>query len=230
MIAVKVAPKHPAKFSPSVLEVMDTMIREQAERIGKRRRRFRTLDPMAGTGRVHTLPGVTVGIELEPEWAHMHPDTIVGDALHLPFRRDHFDCIAVSPCYGNRLADSHDARDESTRHSYTHDIGRKLTEGNSGVMPYRDEQAYNAPYRVFHQLAWEEAARVLRPGGAFLLNCSNFFANKTEQHVTQWHVHTLRALGFKVLQIEEVETPRLRYGANRERTSCEYVIRLEGPP
>lgn len=229
MIAVRVAPKHPAKYSPSVLEVMDTMTREQAERVGKRQRRFRTLDPMAGTGRVHTLPGVTVGVELEPEWANMHPDTLVGDCLHLPFRRDHFDAIAVSPCYGNRLADSHDAKDPSTRHSYTHDLGRKLTEGNSGVMPYREDQKWTAPYRVFHQLAWVEAARVLRPDGMFILNCSNFFANKTEQFVTQWHVHTLRQLAFKVCQIEEVETPRMRYGANRERCPVEYVIRLRAP-
>jgi SAM-dependent methyltransferase len=229
MIAVKNEPKHPAKFSPQIIEVMASMIRAEATSMPKRLRRFRTLDPMAGTGRVHQLPGVTVGVELEPEWANMHPATLVGNCLNLPFRRDHFDCIAVSPCYGNRFADSHNAQDGSTRHSYTHDLGRKLTEGNAGVLHYRDSNPNPSPYGTFHRKAWREAARVLRPNSIFILNTSNFYANKVEQHVSEWHSMTLRNLGFTVEHIEKVPTPRLRFGANRERVEHEYVILFRSP-
>lgn len=229
MIAVKIEPKHPAKFTDGILKVMDGFIRAEAERMPKRLRRFRTLDPMAGTGRVHQLPGVTVGVELEPEWAAMHPDTICGDVLALPFRSDHFDCIAVSPCYGNRLADCHNAQDGSVRHSYTHDLGRKLTAGNSGILPYRDTLPEESAYRTFHRKAWKAAARVLRPNSIFILNVSNFYANKVEQHVSEWHSMTLRNLGFTVEEIVEVETPRLRFGANRERVDHEYVIQFRSP-
>lgn len=46
--------------------------------------------------------------------------TIVGNALYLPFRDRAFDGIVTSPCYGNRMADHHDARDDSKRNTYTH--------------------------------------------------------------------------------------------------------------
>lgn len=229
MIAVKREPLHPAKYSPSVINLMDQCIRAEAFSKPKRLRRMRTLDPMAGTGRVHQLPGVTVGIELEPEWACMHPDTIVGDALDLPFRKDHFDVIAVSPVYGNRFSDHHNAQDGSTRRSYTHDLGRELTPGNSGVMEFRNYQVEDAPYRSFHEEAWREATRVLRPSGLFLLNVSDFIAKGEVQKVGSWHVGALLDLRYRVIDTFIADTPRMRFGANRERVPNEWVIALRAP-
>jgi tRNA G10 N-methylase Trm11 len=91
----------------------------------------RVLDPFAGTGRIHELENWTVGVEIEPEWATMRDGTIVANALNLPFRDASFDAVVTSPTYGNRLADHHDARDSSRRHSYKHDLGRDLHSENS---------------------------------------------------------------------------------------------------
>ena len=100
----------------------------------------------------------TVGVELEPEWADLHPDTFVGNALALKFDDADFDAVVTSPTYGNRLADHHNAKDGSVRRSYTHDLGRQLQEDNSGAMHWGPK------YRDFHRKAWIEAKRVIRPG------------------------------------------------------------------
>ena len=92
-------PPHPARFNDRILEAADQLL---GPRLGW------ILDPFAGTGRVHELRRsgrFTIGVEIEPEWAAMHPRTIVGSALALPFGAETFDAIVTSPTYGNRMAD-----------------------------------------------------------------------------------------------------------------------------
>src|SRR5437868_9381022 len=100
------------------------------------------LDPFAGVGGIHTLAALgiahTVGVELEPECALQHPRNIVGSALALPFPDDTFDAIVTSPCYGNRMADHHDAKDASRRNTYTHALGRPLAFANAGSLQWGD--------------------------------------------------------------------------------------------
>jgi len=184
----------------------------------------KVLDPFAGTGRIHELrdlaPDVkTCGVELEPEWANLHPDTIVGNALELPFEDESFDAICTSPTYGNRLADSHNASDPHLRRSYTHDLGRQLSDDNSGAMQWGDE------YRSFHEAAWAEAVRVLRPGGLFLLNIKDHIRGGEIQPVSAWHAnHLMHRHGLSLVQAEIVGTPSLRQGANADaRVGHEFV-------
>lgn len=95
---------HPAKFSTPVLDRMQEIIAERFDHPV-------VLDPFAGTGLIHSLTGCsTYGVEIEPEWATMHPRTYVGDARVLPFADATVDVIATSPCYGNRMADTYDGR------------------------------------------------------------------------------------------------------------------------
>jgi hypothetical protein len=155
------------------------------------------LDPFAGTGRIH--------------W------------LRPAFADDEFDAIVTSPTYGNRLADKHNASDPERRRSYTHDLGRDLTAGNSGGMQWGEE------YRVLHDAAWCEARRVLRPGGIFLLNIKDHIRNGERQQVTVWHLELLRDLGFRWIAQHEVSTRGLMAGANHDlRAGGEmvHVLRL----
>lgn len=201
--------RHPAKFSQTILSVLREVVPKDAL----------VLDPFAGTGRVHSIGDCTVGVEIEPEWADMHPRTIVGNALALPFPDGTFDAIVTSPTYGNRLADHHNARDASRRHSYTHDLGRTLHPDNSGTLYF-----WQASYKEFHVKAWTEALRVLRNGGLFFLNASDFIRRGEVQEVNAWHLSTLHDLGLQTIKSVPIETPRLRYGANAAaRCECEWI-------
>jgi tRNA G10 N-methylase Trm11 len=212
-------PRHPAKCSDPILPVMAGMLEGLSP----------VLDPFAGVGRIHELPNETVGVEIEPEWAAEHPDTQVGNALDLPFDDASFAAIATSPTYGNRLADSHDAKDPSLRRSYTHDLraatgdpDRALHPDNSGTLQWGTE------YRQLHQRAWKEALRVLKPGGRFVLNISDHVRDGERQYVAGWHVTELVRQGLTLLDVVIVETQRLRHGENSEaRAEGEWVVLME---
>lgn len=193
--------KHPAKFSRAIIDEIQGILAAY-EFTGT------IIDPFAGTGRVHQLSDTAVGVEIEPEWAEMHPRTIVGNVLALPFADATFDALASSPCYGNRLADSHNAKDASRRHSYTHDLGRKLHPDNSGTIHWGDS------YRNFHDRAWTESLRVLKDDALIVLNVSNHIRNFEEQFVTEWHLNWFLDHGCKVRDLRRVSTQRMRFGQN----------------
>lgn len=104
-------PRHPAKFTGAVLDTITRALTEHSPTHG-----LRILDPFAGVGGVHQLHAKgghdTVGVELQPEWAAANPRTVVGDATALPASwAGTFDALVTSPCYGNRMADHHQAAD-----------------------------------------------------------------------------------------------------------------------
>lgn len=208
---------HPAKFGDPILQRIAEMLVSNVD--------FRPLviDPFAGTGKVHQLSAVRcVGVEIEPEWAAMHPDTIVANALHLPFRDATFDGMITSPVYGNRLSDAHEACDGSVRHSYTHTLGRRLHPANSGQLQWGDA------YRHFHDAAWSECLRVLRPGAFVIVNISNHIRKFEEQFVTEWHLQWFLAHGCSVVDMTRVRTKRHREGANYQaRVDGENIFRLQ---
>ena len=210
---------HPAVYSESVLPALASFVGPEHEVI---------LDPFGGVGKVHRLPAIvgwpmkTIAVEIEPEWANCHPGTLIADALHLPFRDETFDAVVTSPTYGNRMADSHDAEDGSIRRSYTHDLGRKLTPGNSGSLQWGDR------YRMFHTEAWHEAYRVIRPAGRLVLNISDHIRAKRRQYVASWHTECLIRLGFALAAAISVATSRHREGANSAaRVDSEFVLAFD---
>lgn len=204
--------RHPAKYTDGLMPIFESMIPSGSS----------VLDPFAGTGKIHTLPFDTVGLEIEPEWASMHDNTICGDATNMPFGCGKFDVICTSPTYGNRMADSHNARDGSKRNTYTHSLGRNLHENNSGKMQWGDS------YRKLHKLAYKECKRVLKDGGLFILNIKNHIRKGKEVDVFQWHLDCLTNMGFLLLRIETLETKGNGFGANgKARTGVEFIALLK---
>lgn len=206
---------HPAPYSPSILAYFQDFIDIQVHPLLTPV----ILDPFAGVGNIHKLQRCeTWGIELEAPWASQHPRTLQGDATALPFQDISFDMVITSPCYANRMADHHDAKDGSYRRTYTHhlrallgDPTAKLHARNAGHMQWGEE------YRQLHEQAWAEVYRVLKPGAYFLLNIKDHQRKHARVSVSAWHAGVCRDLGFKLMNIQRIGTPHFRFGANRAR-------------
>ena len=206
-------PAHPAKYTDALLLTMAKMLK------GKRR----ILDPFGGTGKVFLLeawlPDAQIeAVEIEPEWAAINPRTTHGNALDLPWGDGYFDAVCTSPTYGNHMAD----QSIMATAKYRANLGRKLHPDNSGAC------SWGPQYRSLHIAAWTEARRVLQVGGVFVLNIKNHIRGGVVQPVTEWHVDTLQALGFRMLQHERINTPSMRYGRNSDkRVEYESVVLFE---
>ena len=203
---------HPAPYPNALLALFQEVVPvEQFSTI---------LDPFAGTGRIHELENKTLGTEIEPEWAAIHPDTICASATELPFPDGFFDAIVTSPTYGNRLADRGFTATPETRHSYTFDIGRELSKNNSGGM------YWGTKYRELHLQAWAEAVRVLRPEGRFVLNIKDHIKLGKRQFVSAWHCQELLKLGLRLLWVQDVFTRGLPHN-NKIQALPEQIFVME---
>jgi tRNA G10 N-methylase Trm11 len=205
--------KHPAKYSDVLLPVFKEMLSNCAS----------ILDPFAGTGKLRSVFPDCILLEIEPEWASVS-GAIIGDATNMPFSNDSFDAICTSPTYGNRMADAfidHQAEKQYKRNTYTHHLGRKLSDNNSGAMQWGEK------YRTLHSKAWAECYRVLKNNGLFCLNISNHIRNGKEVFVTEWHIQELDSIGFTVLEHRKIETRRNKMGQNGNvRLQHESVVLL----
>lgn len=209
---------HPAKYSKGFDAIFAEILRDTRS----------VLDPMAGVCglaniRQHGYTGFIACNELEPEWAMQglgRADLVtMHDAEHLPFADGSFEAICTSPTYGNRMADHHNARDDSRRNTYTHVLGRRLSPGNTGAMQWGTE------YKFKHTQIWRECGRVLAPGGLLILNVSDHIRKGAVAPVTDWHVWWLTFLGFALIEHRRVPTLRNRFGANRKaRVECESIL------
>jgi len=110
----------------------------------------------------------------------------------------------------------------------TGDPDYTLDPNNTGVLHYGPE--YQARHRAFYREFW----RVARPptdkhrGCRFVLNVSDIVRDDEIIPAAVWHLATCVDIGWKWLRAERVPTPRMRYGANREkRVDGEWVFEFE---
>lgn len=213
---------HPARYTSSIQDSLQMLVWDYA----RMKNEYRVLDPFAGVGTIHQMFAEdrhisTVGLEIEPEWANLHPSTVVGDAQCLPFDDSSFDAIVTSPCYGNRMADLYDGRDGSRRSTYRISLGRVPHERSAAGMQWGED------YRLLHFTAWWECWRVLRPGGVMLVNVSNHIRSGRVQKVVEWHLSTLMAAPLVLVEAMPISTPRMRHGANHGlRVEHEHILHL----
>ena len=214
-------PRHPAPYTDTLLPILAEFLPAGRAKI---------LDPFAGTGKIARLrswlpQAEFFGYEIEPEWADQAREAgcvcTTGDSRQMHYPDDMFDAICTSPTYGNRMADHHNARDGSPRHTYRHTLGRPLTPGNSGALQWGEE------YRTLHLAVWTECRRVLKPGGILVLNVKDHIRGGVLQEVTTWHAVTLLLLGLICINRVRVPCPGQRHGANGHlRVDYESVLQF----
>lgn len=259
-------PDHPAKASKAVRDFGARLLLDEA--LARPHERLLVLDPFAGVGRMFDpwepwdnacgMPRDVAaaidriefhGVELEPEWAAADQRIEVGNALALNIEDGQFDVLWTSPCYGNRMADHHDAQE---RCSTCAARGFVVEQPDPAAMPcpkcggtgantwerntYRhklgrelspDSAAilqWGRDYRRFHELTWLEADRVLADGALALVNMKNHYRKNELQRVSEFHLNAWLMMGYTVEQVVRVETPGNRNGANRDLRDDHEII------
>jgi len=112
------------------------------------------------------------------------------------------------------------------RMTYTHQLGRPLSENNSGGMRWGNE------YRWFHMRAWTKVCRdILSGAGAelFIINVKNHIRNWEEVDVAGWHAEHIAKLDMVLIEDYKVPVKGMGYGENRDaRVASEHVMVFRG--
>lgn len=212
-----VSPKHPAKFTDILIETIAKHISEGD----------RVLDPFAGTGKIGMLksyvPNLIIGAnELEPEW--LTPNEYGCDYLYYQDAEflnplENYNVIITSPTYGNRMADNFKASNPQGRITYTHYLGRTLTDGNTGKMHFGKK------YQDKHVACFKNLLHLLPKSGKVIINISDFIKQGQIIQVVDWYVEMMESLGMELIDDIPVHTPRMRYGANNNvRVEEEHIL------
>lgn len=251
----RIRKEFPAKFTPTILDrIADELrVRMLADPL--------ILDPFAGIGGVHGLrdryPCRTVGIDLEPEFAACHPDTLCGDSRHagsLLFDAGvgRPDVLVTSPAYGNRFADQYLGSDtEKCRDCKG--LGQITSSTYPPSLCKRCDGSGNAPSKRANYaiakgatltpgsgaaLQWGQryretheliVRRLVADIGAplWIVNVSSSIRGEGYVPVTEWWV-TMLARYLTVVDLVAVETPRMGFGANGDaRVPVEHIIVAE---
>lgn len=201
--------RHPAKYTDNFIGIFAENLKGCKN----------VLDAFGGVGKIGAIKkygykGKVYCNELEKEWLESNEygcDYLTyQDAEFLDYPSSFFDAICTSPTYGNRMADHHNAKDGSKRNTYTHCLGHKLSDGNTGAMQW------GGVYRQKHERIYKHLSGLLKSNGIFILNISDHIRKGETIAVSEWHKKTLIDLGFMLKKEYTIETPRLKYGRNSQ--------------
>lgn len=203
--------RHPAKFTDEFIPIFADILKTCNN----------VIDPMCGTGKIGLIKqygfnGIIYANELEIEWLQQAIDNgcdIISsdDASNMRYSDRSFDAICTSPTYGNRMADHHNAKDNSKRNTYTHTIGRKLSEENTGNMQWGER------YRQKHIDIYKEFYRILKSEGIFILNIKDHIRKGKIINVSEFHKNTIIDIGFTLIKEMKIEVDGLKFGTNYEK-------------
>jgi hypothetical protein len=141
--------------------------------------------------------------------------------------------IVTSPVYPNGMADHFKSTDKSERRTYRHGLAKltgnpdvELATRNMGRWGYRGRKL-DSPARMMYWSLARQAAACWTGAERVLLNVSDFKAGTVTVPVIEGWVHTLAGVGFNVIDVHRVKTPRYRNGQNAaERVEHEVVLDL----
>ena len=184
-------------------------------------------DPFAGTRKLALIKelgykGKIICNDLEPEYKSLNNypvDLWVHEDAETAIIKGKIDAIVTSPTYGNRMADSHNAKDSSKRITYTHQLNRKLSSGNTGNMQWGNN------YKEKHQRCYINFYKHLTEGGLFIINVSNHIRKGKEVDVVSFHIEAAIKAGFILTENIKMPVKRMRYGSNSKlRVDNEHII------
>jgi DNA modification methylase len=208
---------HPAVFSDQFLPIFYEELKDMNI----------ILDPFAGTGKIALIKdlgfkGKIICNDLEPEYATLKQYPVDKwhhkDAAILSFDNA-LDAIVTSPTYGNRMADSHNAKDNSKRITYTHQLGRKLNSENTGAMQWGNN------YKQKHIRCYNNFWSILKVGGKLIINISDHIRKGEVIPVAEWTKNTLLTIGFNLVKTYEIPVKRMKFGQNScLRIEHEYIF------
>ena len=220
---------HPAKYSAGLMPFAAAVVPENAK----------VLDPFGGIGGVFqmeehgTFEIVCLEIEApkdgedEVTWDGLDQRVRWGDATDLDgFSDGEFDAVVTSPTYGNKVAlGSTPLFDAATRDDYASRLGRPLRENSTAAV------RWGPRYRDLHERAWDEAIRVLRPGGVFVLSCRDHQDTGEWKPVTGWHVNALMERGLILRSMAGFSATGNRRGMGTENAigDSELIVVLDKP-
>lgn len=211
--------KHPATFTDKFIPIFAELLKDRSI----------VLDPFGGVGKLASIKdygfsGKIFCNEIEEEWVTASDYKVdewhIGDASNMSWaENNYFDAICTSPTYGNRMADHHNAKDNSRRITYRHYLGRPLSDGNTGKMQWGKK------YKDKHEDVYKECIRVLKPDGLFIVNVSDHIRKGELIKVADWHKEVLKSLCSTFLCEKVVETQRMRFGKNSDaRVNSESIL------
>lgn len=212
-------------------------------------------DPFAGSGRIvhlaSRLPlGLITGTELEPEFIdpENRPTIRAGDALDQPTYRRlhrqsrpglgfHHRAIVTSVVYPNGMTDHHDAKDDSTRVTYRHRLGRPLTDRSTAAHGWGRGVATGYRWKRMHVLWVGLAVEWItsidgpgpRPRSLMVVNIKDHYHEGARVPVVGWMHDVLAAAGGSLLADVQVPLNGMGYGANQRtkgglKTTHEHVL------